>query len=165
MIVKDSFEGGFVFNTERFRLDYLQDLKKEANQRAQAQAAIVSLLLPTVLLLADHFSKKNAFDGFNLFVLASSLFLLLGSLAMALVVLVPIQTGAQSKFAAELIPTTSLAERSGAEGWELDVASIREEARSIAVLLLRRDRLLRMSAVLLGSAIVISALALVRYLV
>jgi hypothetical protein len=63
-----------------------------------------------------------------------------------------------------MIPGTALVESAERGGFDLDVGSIREEARSIAVLLGRRDRLLRMSAVLLGLAIAISSLALVRFL-
>ena len=46
----------------------------------------------------------------------------------------------------------------------LDVERIRKEARVIAILLLRRDRMLRLGAVALGGSIILSSLALVRFL-
>lgn len=162
--VKDAIEGNYVFQTERFRLDYLQDLKKEANQRAQVQAAIVSLLMPTLLLLYDHLSKRDRLDQFTLVALIASIVSMSLSLALSLLVLVPVPTGAGSKFEADLIPQTSITEALPDGGFSLDVECIRKEARVIAILLLRRDRMLRLGAVALGGSIILSSLALVRFL-
>lgn len=163
MRVQDGIEANYVFQTERFRLDYLQDLKKEANQRAQAQAAIVSLLLPTILLLYDHLSKRGLIDSWNRFGLVASLIALLLALVLSLVVLVPIPTGRRTKFDPTVIPHSGLTEFVDGK-WDVDIDSIRHEAVTIAVLLQRRDRLLRISAVFLGTSIIFSTATLVRFL-
>lgn len=164
MRVNDGIEGNFIFTTERFRLEYLQDLKKEANQRAQAQAAIVSLLMPTVLLLYDHLSKRETINDFDRVALAASLILMFLSLALALVVLVPVPAKFPNKFAPERIVDSGFAEPSNG-AWEVDLQSVREEAKTTATLLARRDIMLRASAVVLGLALASSCLTLVRFIV
>lgn len=164
MRVKDSFEGNLVLNAERFRLEYLQDLKKEANQRAQAQAGIIALLLPTVLLLVERFSKSAALTILDFSLLVASMILLLGALAVALVVLIPIPTVGSSKLSPSAIPGTTFAELQPDGSFEIDVDGLRAEARTIAVLLRRRDVLLRFGATLLALAILMSSLILLRML-